>query len=544
MRFGIEKGNVTPDQLIRLLLKSPVDLIWNGGIGTYVKASSENNAAEGNKTHDALRVNGSELRCKVIGEGGNLGLTQAARVEYGLRGGVSLTDFIDNSSGVGCSDHEVNIKILLNDLQSKNRLTERRRNFLLRSMTDEVAELVLANNYSQVQAIGIAQTQVDVRHKEYADLISYLEKHAGLDHGLEFLPDKEQLEERASKELYLTRPEISVITSYMKMHLKAELADVEYLDDAYLLPCLYGAFPSKLIQPYKSTIQTHALRREIVATQLANSIVNLLGPSFIYRMVVSTASSLAEVVKAAVIARDVFQVQDQLRVIEELDYKIAAATQAVMVSRLIRRVTRWLLRNRRSNLTLAEEVKFFASRVNKFRRMLPAKLPPDYALMFQEKHAHLTENGVPDTLAMEICRSDFLFPATSFIEISHASGEPLGNVVDIYYAIGEQLQLNWLGKIINLLPVANYWQAQARETYLDDLAWQQRALTDNVVKSASRRGRAPTRVAKWVTDNAVPIARANNMLTQLQGESQPDYAMFSVAMRELLTLAQATARKD
>jgi len=544
-RFGIEKDKVTPDQLISLLLSSPVDLIWNGGIGTYVKASRENHAEVGDKTNDAVRVNGSELRCKVIGEGGNLGLTQAARVEYGLRGGVSLTDFIDNSAGVDCSDHEVNIKILLNELQSKNRLTERRRNSLLQSMTDNVADLVLANNYSQVQTIGTAQTQMDVRHKEYADLISYLEKYAGLDRGLEFLPNKEQLEERASRALYLTRPEISVITSYMKMHLKAELAEVEYLDDAYLLPCLYSAFPAKLIQPYKLAIQAHTLRREIVATQLANSIVNLLGPSFIYRMVESTASSLAEVVKAAVIARDVFQVQQYWREIEELDYKIATATQAEMISRLIRlirRVTRWLLRNRRSNLTLTDEVRFFTSRVSQFRRMLPAKLPPDFALMYQEKYANLTDNDVPDKLAVEICQSDFLFPATSFIEISNASGEPLGNVVDIYYAIGEQLQLNWLGKIINKLPVANYWQALARETYLDDLAWQQRALTDNVVKSVSRRSAARTRVALWVADNAVPVSRTSNILAQLQAESQPDYAMFSVAMRELLTLAQATAR--
>ena len=543
-RFALEQDSATPDELIKLLLKSPVDLIWNGGIGTYIKASLESHSDVGDKANDVLRVNGDELQCNIIGEGGYLGLTQAARVEFGLHKGVSLTDFIDNSAGVDCSDHEVNIKILLNKLQANKRLSNSRRNKLLESMTDDVSELVLSNNYSQVQAIGVAYTQMDIRNKEYADLIAYLEKNAGLDRALEFLPSEEQLEERAAKEQFLTRPEISVVTSYMKMYLKAELTGIDYIDEDYLLPYLYSAFPKKLVKSYKKELHEHPLRKEIVATQLANSVVNLLGPSFIYRMVDSTASTVGEVIKAAVIAKDIFQVEQSWKQIESLDYRINADIQAEMMSRLIRlvrRVTRWLLRNRRSKLCFETEVAFFAQKINQVRRMLPGKLPPEFRQMFEEKMGHLIEHKVPVELATEICRSDFLFFATSFIEISNTSGERLATVVDIYYSIGEQLQLNWLGKIINQLPVASYWQALARETYLDDLAWQQRALSYNVVSSKQVSSSAKTMVNNWVVSNQEAIGRTSAMLFQLQAESQPDYSMFSVALRELLNLAQSTA---
>ena len=219
------------------------------------------------KTNDAVRVDAIDLQCKVIGEGGNLGLTQAARIEFGLHGGISLTDFIDNSAGVDCSDHEVNIKILLNKLQPRQRLSYSKRNSLLQAMTDEVSELVLANNYAQVQTIGIAQAQMGVRDKEYAGLISYLENHAGLNRALEYLPDDEQLEERTARQQYLTRPEISVVTSYSKMYLKTELAPVGYLDDDYLSPYLYIAFHGRPSKRYNNAMQEYPLPREIHAAQ-------------------------------------------------------------------------------------------------------------------------------------------------------------------------------------------------------------------------------------------------------------------------------------
>lgn len=542
-RFAITADALTPNELIRHLLRSEADLLWNGGIGTYVKATAESHADVGDKTNDALRVNGSELRCKVIGEGGNLGMTQAARIEYGKRGGISLTDFIDNSAGVDCSDHEVNIKIVLNKLLANNTLTIARRNKLLGSMTDEIAALVLADNYNQVQAIGIAKSQMELRNKEFAGLVNYLEAHAGLNRKLENLPDNDQLEERYAKGQYLTRPEIAIITSYMKMFLKARLVTAPYLEDPFLHNYLFGAFPRKLVKTYKDEVLRHPLRKEIIATQLANSVVNLVGPSFVYRMADSTGSTVAEVVKTAVIVKKMFQIQTLWEAIEALDYKVAAAVQIDMMSRLIRlirRATRWLLRNRRKDLGFSAEIDFFASMLNETRAMLPGRLPPDFAAMFADKLAYLQASQVPMQLAQRVTESEFLYPAISFIEISTGTKVKLGRVVDTYYAIGEELQLNWLGKMINQLGVSGYWQAMARESYLDDLSRQQQALTCNVVSQHKGNVDAEVVVAQWAAQNAGAVARVKQMLKQLQTEVQPEYSMFSVVLRELQTLSRIT----
>jgi len=543
-RFAIDSDALTPDQLISALLKSPVDLIWNGGIGTYVKASSESHAQVGDKGNDVLRVNGNELRCRVVGEGGNLGFTQLARIEFGNHGGVSLTDFIDNSAGVDCSDHEVNIKILLNDLAAAGKLNHSRRNRLLESMTDMVSELVLANNYAQVQAIGVALTQTDSRHQEYVDLLRYLEAHAGLDRDIEFLPNDEQLEEREAEGKFFTRPEISVLTSYMKMYLKQELADADYLDDPYLIPYLHSAFPQTLVKRYGEEMEQHTLRPKIIATQLANLVVNKLGPSFVYRMVDSTASTVSEVIKAAIIAMHICRIDESWAAVEALDYSVETKIQADMMSRLIRlvrRTTRWLLRNRRGNLNFESEVELFAKPMVQFKKMLPKKLPSESTKLYKQKLKSLEEKGVESELAHEICSADFLYPATSLIEVSQSTGEKLSVVADIYYSLGELLKLNWLGTMINQLPVSNYWQALARETYLDDLSWQQRALTCNVVNTKSLSGSGKTKVARWNEKHADTIARATNMLILLQAENNPDYSMFSVALRELLNLSHSTA---
>lgn len=542
--FAIDKDKLTPNQLIHELLKAPVDLIWNGGIGTYIKASDEAHSDVGDKANDALRVDGQDVRARVIGEGGNLGLTQRARIEYALEGGISVTDFVDNSAGVDCSDHEVNIKILLNRQMAESSLTLSKRNSLLKSMTKSVADLVLDNNYSQVQAISLASTDARVRHKEYADLIAFLEARAGLDRALEFLPTAESLEERAAKDEYLTRPELAVITSYMKMLLKSKLTEASFINDEYLESFLFSAFPQELVDKDKKAIRAHPLRRQIIATQIANTLVNLLGPSFIYRMVESTASSIDEVVRAALITRDAFAVDDLWSDLEALELRVSTDLQIEMMTRVIRlmrRATRWLLRNRRGNCDFSDEVQTLGRGIKQVARMLPAKLSPDYQQMFNERFTALVEQKVPEDIANRICQCDFIFSASSFVEIQQSTGESLAKVVDIYYTVGEELQLNWLGKIINQLPVNNYWQALARETYLDDLAWQQRALSSNVITDTGCSGSAHQQVEQWIALNEQALSRTGQILGQLQSEAQPDYAMFSVALRELLTLAQITA---
>lgn len=543
--FCIEQTSVTPNELISLLLKAPVDLLWNGGIGTYVKASNESHGEVGDKANDGLRVDANELRCKVIGEGGNLGFTQLSRIEFGLNGGLSLTDFIDNSAGVDCSDHEVNIKILLNKQVADNKLTVVKRNKLLESMTEEVSSLVLDNNYSQVQAIGVAQDQMEARGKEYIGLISFLETHADLNRKLEYLPTDDVLEERIAKNKFMTRPEVSIVTSYMKMFLKKELVSVGYLDDDYLLPYLYSAFPEKLRQSHPKAIQAHQLRREIVSTQLANSIVNLFGPSFVYRLVDATGALPCEVVKAAVIALHIYKIDETWTEIEALDYKVDASVQGDMMFQLIRlarRATRWLLRNKRNNLDFAECYELYAKKIAAARGMIPAKLPEASQAVFARKKQALLASKVPESLATQVASCQFLVPVTSLIEISKSTGHGLSSIFDVYYAMGEELQLNWLGEMINQLTVSNYWQALARESFLDDMSWQQRALTLNALAVATKKVSTVTLVAMWAEENSEALSRVKTMLAKLESEARPDYSMFSVALRELLNLAQTTER--
>ena len=545
--FDIEADSLTPDELISALLVSPVDMLWNGGIGTYVKATSESHQEVGDKANDSLRVNGKQLRCKVIGEGGNLGFTQLGRIEYAMHGGVSLTDFIDNSAGVDSSDHEVNIKILLNTLGKKAQLSEKNRSSLLHGMTEDVSQLVLANNYSQVQTISLANYEMGFRNKEYAGLISFLERGAGLIRDLEFLPSAEQLEERTAKQQYLTRPEISTVTSYVKMYLKQVLVNADYIDDGYLEKYLHDAFPASLAKKYHIEISKHPLKRELIATQLANFVVNLVGPSFIYRLVDSTGASANDVIKAAVMAKDIFGIEKYWLQIEALDYKVSANTQAAMMTRLtrlLRLATRWLLRHQEGVMGFAEVQKLFAGQINAVRMMYPQKLPPDAQELFAEKFEGLVTDGVPEDLARDIVRYEFLFPATSFIDISKACGEKLSIVVEVYYAVGEELQLNWLGKMINQLRVGNNWQALARESYLDDLAWHQRILTANIVDSSDKSGSAASKVQRWSQESAASLSRAKEMLELLKAEIDPNYAMFSVVLRELQTLAQQTVVKN
>lgn len=545
--FDIEQTSATPNELISLLLKAPVDLLWNGGIGTYVKASTESHSDVGDKANDGLRVDATELRCKVIGEGGNLGFTQRSRIEFGMNGGVSLTDFIDNSAGVDCSDHEVNIKILLNKLHTENKLTVAARNKLLESMTGEVASLVLDNNYSQVQAIGVAQAQMEARGKEYIGLIGFLEKHAELNRKIEFLPTDEVLEERIAKNKFLTRPEVSIVTSYMKMFLKKELVSVGYLDHDYLLPFLYSAFPKKLRSDYSDAIENHQLRREIISTQLANSIVNIFGPSFVYRLVDATGTLPCEVIKAAVIALHIYRIDDTWTDIEALDYKIDASVQGDMMFQLIRlarRATRWLIRNRRNNLDFQECADLYTGKIDSARDMIPEKLPEASQAVFERKQKGLLDSKVPKALATQIASCQFLVPVTSFVEISQSTGHGLATIFDVYYAMGEELKLNWLSEMINQLDVGNYWEALARESYLDDMSWQQRALTLNALSVSEKRKSAKSVVVKWAEVNEEPLSRVKTMLARLQAESRPDYSMFSVALRELLNLAQITGSKD
>ncbi|MBT8145398.1 MAG: NAD-glutamate dehydrogenase, partial [Gammaproteobacteria bacterium] len=381
------------------------------------------------------------------------------------------------------------------------------------------------------------------RMSELGELIKFLEARAGLDRSLEYLPTVDELADRISKDSGLTRPELAVLTSYMKMYLKSELARSDFIDDEYLTPYLYSAFPPILVSEYGSKVLEHRLRREITATQLANNIVNLVGPSFVYRKIEYTGASPGDVIKAAVIAKDLFAIDEKLEAIEALDYQISADVQRIMIQRLMqlmRRVTRWILRNRRGQLHLGATVAEFSAVIRQTESLLLAALPAGIRDRFEKTRSEYIKNRVPESLASRIAAVDFIYPTLAIVEICKITAVSPKTALQVYFALGDQLQITAIRQSINDLGVSNSWQALARKSFQDDLDWQQRALTQNVIVSMGGRKNIKAAVASWCDSHAEQVARTQQIINSIQLGDKSDYAMFSVVLRELLNLAQST----
>ncbi len=542
-RFDIRADELPPNELISHLLRARVDLLWNGGIGTYVKASTESHMAVGDKSNDGLRVDAAQLRCRVIGEGGNLGMTQLARVEYALAGGRCNTDFVDNAAGVDCSDHEVNIKILLNDVVARGDLTEKHRNLLLAEMTESVAELVLSNNYHQVQAISMAEFQALERGGEYQRFIRAFEEAGRLDRRLEFLPSDEELLERRLRGQALTRPELSVLISYSKAVLKEQLIASDLGGDAYLALMVDSAFPQRLVNEYGVEILSHRLHREIMATQLANDIVNRMGMTYIQRQQVATGAAVADVARAYISVMEIYGIRELWAQIEALDHQVSSAVQMEMmlnVIRLIKRATRWLLRNRRHQLLPTDCVAGFAAGLEQLREAYPGMLRGRAAKQFQILYDHFVAGGVVPGLARDIAAADHAYTALGIIQATGDTDAPLMEVAGLYFIIGERLELDWFGEIILASKVDNEWQALARDTYLEDLEWQQRTLATGALRHMGEDRNLAKCVNQWELKEASLLQRWRQMLAELHASTAPDFSMFAVANRELLDLAQSS----
>lgn len=541
--FDIQADALTPTALIQALLRAPVDLIWNGGIGTYVKSSRESNAEVGDKANDALRVNGSELRCRVIGEGGNLGMTQLGRIEYALAGGACNTDFIDNSAGVDSSDHEVNIKILLNDLVQNSDLTEKQRNQLLAEMTEDVARLVLTNNYLQAQTLSLIHSQAQPRMDEYRRLIQRLESDGRLDRELEFLPDDEALRERQAKGLPLTRPELAVLMSYVKAMLKEALATEELATDPYLATALERPFPPVLLERYPEVLQNHRLRKEIIATQLANDIVNHMGITYCHRLMESTGASLPQIAKAYVAARDIYGLHSFREAVEALDSRIPAELQLDLLhemARKVRRASRWLLRNRRGKLEPAAEVAQFVPLMEKIGSSLPDSLRGTAREEWDHGFNRLKAQGVPDQVAMAAAIPSSLYSGLGMVEAARQSGTDVLEAAEVFFLLGDHINLHWFANQITAAKVESHWQAKAREAYLDDLESQLRRISVSILGDVAKGASVEAAIEQWSQEHEGLIVRWRVMLNELQASSTTDFAMFSIAVRELLDLAQAS----
>lgn len=544
--FDIHQDSIEPNELIRHVLKARVDLMWSGGIGTFVKAETQTNLDVGDRFNDAIRVNGSELRCKVVGEGGNLGFTQLGRVEYALNGGQIYTDFIDNSAGVSCSDKEVNIKILLNQIVKSGDLTEKQRNALLAEMTDEVAQLVLRENYLQPRSISLTRSQslrVMELHRRY---MNELERLGKLDRELEFLPSEKTLTDRKSVEQGLTSPEISVLLCYSKIILKEQILASDVPEEPFLNALLVGAFPKPLQKAYSEQMQNHPLRREIIATQICNLIVDETGFSFVYRLQDETGAPVPSIVRAYMIARKVLNMEVIWRQIEALDGQVGVEQQHHMLMtyvRLIRRVTRWFLRSNRIKIDMDEAVRIYSNGVAELKNAMPNILTEGNRKLYNQLFAEYSEKNLPEPLIHEMTITRGLFAAMDIIEIAHQLDETVSEVAKIYFGIGEHLDLNWIRTQVVIHPTDNHWETLSREALRDDLDWQQRLLTDGVVRLSGDGVPLIERIEDWSKNHEPLVERWRTILANLRSVPVLNYTMFFVAIRELLDLTQTTTQE-
>ncbi|MEU9411498.1 NAD-glutamate dehydrogenase [Streptomyces sp. NPDC048281] len=539
--LGIEEkvAKLTPADLMKAILGAPVDLLWNGGIGTYVKASTESNADVGDKANDAIRVDGADLRVKVVGEGGNLGLTQLGRIEFARQGGKINTDAIDNSAGVDTSDHEVNIKILLNGVVADGDMTVKQRNKLLAEMTDEVGALVLRNNYAQNVAIANALAQSgDMLHAQQR-FLRHLVREGHLDRALEFLPTDRQIRERIGTGQGLTGPETAVLLAYTKITVADELLATSLPDDPYLSSLLHAYFPTALRDRFAAALATHPLRREITTTVLVNDTVNTGGTTYLHRLREETGASLEEIVRAQTAARAIFRSAPVWDAVEELDNKVDAAVQTrirLHSRRLVERGTRWLLNNRPQPLQLLETVDFFSERVEQVWQQLPKLLRGADLEWYQHVYDELSGAGVPAEVATRVAGFSSAFPALDIVSVADRTGKEPLDVAEVYYDLADRLGVTQLMDRIIELPRADRWQSMARASIREDLYAAHAMLTADVLAAGNGTSTPEQRYEAWEQKNTAILGRARTTLEEIRSSDSFDLANLSVAMRTMRTL--------
>ncbi|MEH0845426.1 NAD-glutamate dehydrogenase [Micromonospora sp. CPCC 205711] len=532
---------LSPQELMKAILTAPVDLFWNGGIGTYVKASTQTNAEVGDKSNDAIRVDGKSLRCRVVGEGGNLGCTQLGRIEYALTGGRIYTDFIDNAAGVDCSDHEVNIKILLNTAVADGALDVPQRDELLAQMTDEVAELVLRDNYDQARAINNSQAQASSLLPVHRRMINELERAGQLDRALEALPPDEELAVRT--ESGLTAPEFAVLLAYVKIVLEREILAEGLADEEWTTDVLVNYFPTPMRQRFADRMAQHRLRRDIITTVLVNEAVNRGGISFIFRVVEETAASPADVIRAYVVVRDVFGLRELWDAVESLDNKVSPELQTNVyldTRRLLDRAVRWLVTNRRSPIDVPAETARLKAGV---ARLLPDLEERFYGSEREALAAHIdtmAAKGLPRELAEQATRLMYSFGLLDVVETANASGRDVGEVASVYFVLSDLFRVDSLLSKISLLPREDRWQTLARMALRYDLYAALAALTAEVLGSTADNLPPQERVLEWEQSNATSIHRARRAMGEFD-ESRADLAALSVLLRQIRTLVRTSA---
>jgi glutamate dehydrogenase len=530
--IGIEAQELAPVELLKAILQAPVDLIYNGGIGTYVKASFETHAQAGDKASDAFRVNGSELRCKVLAEGGNLGCTQNGRIEFAQKGGLIYSDAIDNSAGVDCSDHEVNIKILLGAIVEAGDLTLKQRNDLLASMTDEVGHLVLQDNYYQTQAVDIATHRPMYVLDGQQRLMQWLEGSNRLNRAIEFLPTDDEIAKRRARKVGLTAPENAVVLAYAKMAVFDELVASNLPDDPFFGRALKAYFPQVLTEKFGGAIGAHPLKREIIATYITNTVLNRTGATFVNFIAAEAGAATADVIRAFTLAREIFDLEPLWDQLDALDYKVGAKLQLDLLTKLIaiaQRASRWMLRIRAQGSDLPTLIQRYQPAARELRANLANWLPPTAIANWEQATNTLVKAGVETALALDLTALEFIFPALDLVDMALNANTGLEQAARAYFGIEAELRLTEWRVQINRLPTDTLWQTQARGSARDDVYSIARQIT---LGQLTRKEAVQT----WRGQNDNAIERLRRLLENISTQTA-DLAPVSVALRELRHLA-------
>ncbi len=543
--LGIDAAALAPNELIRAILLAPVDLLYNGGIGTYVKATRETHAQVGDRANDGVRVNGAQLRAKVVAEGGNLGLTQLGRIEFAQKGGRINTDAIDNSAGVDCSDHEVNIKILLGLVVADGEMTEKQRNALLAEMTDEVGQLVLRDNYEQTQALSIAGRYAPQLLEAEARLMRSLERLGRLNRAIEFLPSDDDIAERQAGALGLTTPERAVLLAYSKMWLYDELLDSDLPEDALVADMLRDYFPKPLQTRFADAAERHPLKREILATHLANALVNRVGCTFVHRLQEETDAKPSDIVHACIMARDVFDIGELWLRIDALDNRVADDVQARMfvdVARLVERAALWFLRQLQA-AQLARDSAGVAALIARCREAaarlaprLPALLPSAELAALDERRRALEQAGVDADLAARVASGDISAAVLDIAEVASSAAQPLELVAGVYFALGTMLDYAFISERASALPTHTHWDMLARAAALAELARLKRTLTASALAHAPERASTDAIAAAWREQRAPQLERFAQLVAEQRASGGASLSMLLVLVREMAVL--------